>query len=303
MTHTLEADQEQPPLDAAGQPAAEEDGRRRGRWRHNLAGLIGAAILLLTVVVSVFARQIAPYGLNDQDLLNILHAPSSAHLLGTDELGRDVLSRVIYGGREALLVTVLAVVLAVLAGFGLGVTAALARGWVDNLLGRLADIQLSIPAILLALVVLALAGSSTPLLVVVLALSSWVLVFRVARAQARNIAAQPYVEAARLAGAGTRAVIRRHVLPGTLPLAIVASALSFSSVLILEASLGFLGLGVQPPNADWGEMIATGQSHLAIAWWASLSPGIALVLVLIGVQLCADWLAQRFSIKGLGDRR
>jgi peptide/nickel transport system permease protein len=303
MTHTLETGQQQPPLGAAQQPADSDEGRPRGRWRRNLPGLIGAAILLTAVVVSVFARQIAPYGLNDQDLLNILHPPSGAHLLGTDELGRDVLSRVIYGGREALFVTVLAVVFSVAGGFALGVTAALAGGWVDNLMGRLADIQLSIPAILLALVVLALAGSSLPLLIVVLALSSWVLVFRVVRAQARTIAAQPYVEAARLAGANTRAVIRRHVLPGTLPLAIVAAALNFSTVLILEASLGFLGLGVQPPNADWGEMIATGQSHLAIAWWASLSPGIALVLVLIGVQLCADWLAQRFSIKGLGDRR
>lgn len=274
----------------------------RHSWRRNVAGLAGAAILLAAVVVSVFAKQIAPDPVNAQDLFAILHGPSSRHLLGTDELGRDVLSRVIYGGREALLVTLLAVAVSVTVGFVLGVTAALAGGWVDNLLGRLADIQLAIPAILLALVVLALAGSSLPLLVVVLALSSWVLVFRVVRAQARTIATQPFVEAARLAGAGTWAVVRRHVLPGVAPLVIVSAALNFSAVLILEASLGFLGLGVQPPAADWGEMIAFGQAHLAIAWWASIPPGLALIAVLVGVQLSADWLAQRFSIKGLGGR-
>jgi peptide/nickel transport system permease protein len=304
VTNLVAADRDRSsgrPAPGAPSGAGQRDGRRP--WWRNLTGAVGGAILLAAAAVSIFAPQIAPYGLNDQDLTDILAPPSGAHLLGTDELGRDVLSRVIYGGREALFVTVLAVAIAVTIGFTLGVTAALARSWVDTLIGRLADIQLSVPAILLALVVLALAGSSTPLLIAVLALSSWVVIFRVVRSQARTIAGQAYVEAARLSGAGTRAIIRRHVLPGTLPLLVVTAALTFSGVLIVESTLGYLGLGVQPPNADWGEMIYDGQAHLAIAWWVSLSPGAALVIVIIGMQLFADWLAERFSITALGNRR
>jgi peptide/nickel transport system permease protein len=297
MTATLSALGTDSGPDPAG-ASPQQTGQSGVTWRGALAGWVGIAILTVTAVVTIFAPLIAPYGSNDQNLLGILKAPSAVHPFGTDELGRDVLTRVIYGGREALLITVLATAAGVLLGVALGMWTALSRRWTDNVVGRLADVQLALPSILLALVVLSFSGSNPVSLVVVLALGVWVLVFRVVRAHARSVAAQPFVEAARLAGAGTWQVVRRHVLPATLPLVAVATALSFSTVLLAESSLSFLGLGVQPPTPDWGNMVAEGQTTLDGAWWVSIFPGLAIVFVIIGVQLTADYLAERFSISG-----
>ncbi|MCW2643860.1 MAG: binding-protein-dependent transport system inner rane component [Dactylosporangium sp.] len=273
------------------------------RRRRSVAGIVGVTIVAGTALFTVLAPLIAPAGPDDQDLARILQPPSwSGNLLGTDRLGRDVLTRVLYGGREALLITVLAVLISVAVGVGLGFVAGLAGRWVDNLIGRLADIQLAIPSVLLALVVLAFAGGGTVPLVVVLTVGSWVLNFRVVRTHAAATAAQPFIEAARLAGAGTTQVIRRHILPATLPLVAVSITLNFSAVLLLESSLGFLGLGVQPPTPDWGQMVASGQAQLASAWWVSLAPGLALITVIVGVQLVGDWLAERFSVADLVKR-
>jgi len=265
-------------------------------------GLVGAVLLAGIAATTLAAPLIVPHDPLAQDLTALLRPPlSPGHLLGTDQLGRDVLSRIIHGGRVALGVSVLATAVAATAGVLLGVVAALGGRWWDHTLGRLADIQLAVPGILLALVVLAFAGSGTVQLVVVLALGSWVLNFRIARVHAANVAAQPYIEAARLAGAGTAAVVRRHVVPALAPLVLVTGTLTFSTVLLLESSLGFLGLGVQPPTPDWGEMVASGQAQLAGAWWVSIFPGIALVAVIVAVQLVGDRLAERFSVGGEAD--
>lgn len=267
-----------------------------------LSGILGLSILAVAAAGTVLAPWIAPGGPDGEDLTRMLQPPSAGAVLGTDELGRDVLTRVLYGGREALFVTVLAVAFGVALGFTLGFASALAGRWADNLIGRLADVQLSIPALLLAMVALAFAGAGTALLVGVLALSAWVLIFRVVRAQARIVSKQLYVDAARIGGAGALQVVRRHILPGTAPLVLVSASSTFSAVLLLESSLGFLGLGVQPPAADWGQMVAEGQAHLTTAWWVSVAPGVALVLVIIGVQLTTDWLAQRWSVAGTAAR-
>jgi peptide/nickel transport system permease protein len=267
--------------------------------RRPVYGLVGAVLLALIAVTTLAAPLIVPHDPLAQDLTALLRPPlSPGHLLGTDQLGRDVLSRIVHGGRVALGVSVLATAVAAVAGVLLGVVAALGGRWWDHTLGRLADVQLAVPGILLALVVLAFAGSGTVQLVVVLALGSWVLNFRIARVHAAHVAAQPYIEAARLAGAGTTAVVRRHIAPALAPLVLVSGTLTFSSVLLLESSLGFLGLGVQPPTPDWGEMVASGQAQLAGAWWVSIFPGIALVAVIVAVQLVGDRLAERFSVGG-----
>jgi peptide/nickel transport system permease protein len=244
---------------------------------------------------------LAPGGYDAQDVTQRFAAPTwfGAHPFGTDELGRDVLVRVLYGGRPALGVSSVAAVLATLLGVTLSLLAVLGGRFWDGLLGRVADVQLAIPSILLALVVLGFAGNGFIPLVGVLAVGAWVLTFRILRAHTASVVALPYIEAARLSGAGTFSLLRRHVLPASLPLLIVAFTLNFSSVLILESSLGYLGLGVQLPQPDWGQMVATGQSQLAGAWWMSLIPGAVIVATVVSLQVLGDRLADHLS---LGER-
>ncbi|MEU6831141.1 ABC transporter permease [Nocardia beijingensis] len=268
-----------------------------------VAGLAGAALLTLLLVVSLLAPLLAPHGPLDQDLGAVLRPPSGEHWFGTDELGRDVFSRVLYGGRIGLAVTVLAAVLAAVFGLVLGLLGALFGGWVDTIAGRLADVQLAIPTIVLALVILSFVGNSLPPLVAVLVSGSWVLTFRVIRGHAQSVVHRPFIEAARLSGATRRDIAVRHLLPSVLPLFTVAFTLNASAILLLESSLGFLGLGVQPPAPDWGAMVAGGQARLDNAAWVALFPGAALILAIVGFQLSGDALAERFAAGPRGDRR
>jgi peptide/nickel transport system permease protein len=271
------------------------------RRRRSAGGAVAAAtFLVLLIAAVVLAPVLAPGGYDAQDVVVRYTAPSwiATHPLGTDEVGRDVLVRILYGGRPALGISSVAAVLATLFGVSLALLAALGgRAW-DGLLGRAADVQLAIPSILLALVVLGFVGNGFLPLVAVLAIGAWVLTFRIVRAHAAGIVALPYIEAARLSGAGTLDLLRRHVLPACLPLLIVALTLNFSSVLILESSLGYLGLGVQPPQPDWGQLVASGQAQLAGAWWMSLLPGAVIVLTVVSLQVLGDRLADRFSLGG-----
>lgn len=262
-------------------------------------GWVGAAIVAMIAVVSLAAPLLAPHDPLSVDVSAILQGPSGAHPLGTDEAGRDVLSRVVHGGRIALLVALAAVLLATAIGVALGVAAGMTKGVADSVLSRVAEVHLALPAIVLTLVVLAFLGSGPVTLVLVLAATAWPLPFRLVRAHVLSTTAKPFVEAARVSGASPLDVARRHLLPSVLPLAIVAATLSFSYVLLLEASLSFLGLGVQPPTPDWGQMVQTGQAQLGGAWWIATSPGVALLVLLLGVQLLGDALAERLSVDGL----
>jgi peptide/nickel transport system permease protein len=281
--------------EAAAEPAA---AARRRRWARR-GGTLAAGIVLGAIVTGVLlAPVIAPEGYDAQRVVDSYAAPTwfGAHPLGTDSLGRDTLTRVLYGGRPALAVSAVAAVLATAVGLGLALLAVLGGRWWDGLLGRLADVQLAIPSILLALVVLAFAGSGTVPLVTVLAVGGWVLTFRIMRAHTARVVALPYIEAARLSGAGTASLLRRHVLPASAPLLSVGLTLNFSSVLILESSLGYLGLGVQPPQPDWGQLVASGQAQLAGAWWISIVPGGFIVATVVAVQVLGDRLADRLSV-------
>lgn len=267
---------------------------RPARRRLGATGVVGAVLLTLVVAVTLLGPLVVADPLA-QDFTAILHPPSGSHLLGTDELGRDLLSRVVSGGRSALAVTAVASAVAAVLGVGLAVAGALFGGLVDAVAGRLADVQLAVPSIVLAIVILSFVGNSFVPLVTVLVLGAWVLTFRVVRGHARAVVRQPYVEAARVAGAGPGAVAWRHLLPSVLPLLVVAVTLSASAVLLLESSLGFLGLGVQPPQPDWGQMVAAGQSRLATAAWLSVFPGLALIVTVVALQLLGDGLAERFG--------
>ncbi|GAA4776876.1 ABC transporter permease [Microbacterium gilvum] len=264
------------------------------RRRLGASGAAGAVALAVVVAVTLAAPWIAPDPLA-QDFTAILQAPSAAHPFGTDELGRDQLARVLHGGRTALGVTAVASIIASVFGLVLALAGALVGGWVDAVGGRLADVQLAVPSIVLAIVILSFVGNSFAPLVLVLVLGAWVLTFRVVRGHARAVVAQPFIEAARVSGAGRLALAWRHVLPSVLPLFFVALTLSGSAVLLLEASLGFLGLGVQPPEPDWGQMVASGQARLSAAPWLSVFPGLALIVTIVALQLLGDGLAERFG--------
>lgn len=259
------------------------------------AGWTGA--ILVTGIAAV--TLLAPVLVGDplaQDFTAVLKPPSAAHPFGTDELGRDLLARVVHGGRTALSITVVAAAIAATLGLALALLGALFGGWADQLASRVADVQLAIPAIVLAIVILSFVGNSFVPIVTVLVLGSWLLTFRVIRSQARAVIRQPYIEAARVSGAGPAVIARRHLLPSVLPLFFVALTLSASSALLLESGLGFLGLGVQPPQPDWGQMVAVGQSRLGIAPWLSLFPGVVLVITIVGFQLLGDGLAERAQL-------
>jgi peptide/nickel transport system permease protein len=276
--------------------------RRRRWWSATLPAI---AALVLTVIVGsvLLAHVIAPGGYNAQNITASYLAPtwfSGAHPLGTDDLGRDMLARLVYGGRPALGISSVAALLATALGLALALVSVMGGRFWDGLFGRLADVQLAIPAVLLALIVLAFAGSGLVPIIVVLTVGGWVLTFRIVRVHASRIIALPYIEAARLSGARSWALLRRHVIPATLPLLVVALTLNFSSILILESSLAYLGLGVQPPQPDWGQMVAEGQAQLNGAYWLSIFPGILIVLTVVSVQILGDRIADHFSLTEMG---
>lgn len=261
------------------------------RKRLPTKGIVGGAMFLAIVLVSLLAFAVAPHDPLKQDLLKILKPPSPAFWLGTDNLGRDVLSRLLFGGQHLLAVMFVSTLATSLVGLALGVLAGLGGGRLDMLLGRLADVQLSLPTMLLVLTVLTFTGNSLPMLVLILIVSSWVLTFRVTRSRVISILAQPYIEAARLCGAAGWQLFRRHLLPGVLPVFLVSLTLNASAIVALASNVGFLGLGVQPPTPDWGHMVSSGQARISISPWLSLLPGAALVTLLFSLQLIGDALA------------
>ncbi|MET7421112.1 ABC transporter permease [Dactylosporangium sp. NPDC005555] len=265
----------------------------RTRRTIGVAGWIGAGVLAAVVLVTLFAPLLVGDPL-EQDFTVILRAPSHAHPFGTDDLGRDVLTRTVFGGRTGLALTAVAAAVASVLGLSLALLGALYGGWIDGLTARLADIQLAVPSIVLAIVVLSFIGNSFVPIVVVLVLGSWVLTFRVIRGHARAVVQQQYIEAARVAGAGRGAIAWRHLIPSVLPLFFVAVTLSAASALLLESSLGFLGLGVQPPEPDWGQMVAAGRDTLSTSPWIAVFPGLVVVVTAVALQLLGDGLAERF---------
>lgn len=245
----------------------------------------------------VFAPYIAPYDPMAQDLLNRRQPPSLEHLMGTDHLGRDVFSRVLYGARPPMLVGALAVVLAVTIGSIAGMLAGYKGGWVDSLLSRAADVQMSIPALILALLILALFGSSITNVIIVIALEFWPMHFRVVRTKVQGMRNMAYINIAELFGMSDAKILFRHVAPSVIPLLYVTASYNFVGAVLAEVGLSFLGLGMPPGTPDWGVMISEGQTYLATTWWAVFGPGIPLVLLLWSVQNLGDWGAQ-YAHKG-----
>ncbi len=253
------------------------------------AAMIGFAIVALNLFAAAFAPWIAPHG--QADLVGeIWGSPSREAWLGHDNLGRDMVSRLVHGARTTISIALVTTSLSFLLGGSLGFLAAVAGGWFDTLLSRLVDVVMSIPTLIFALVVLPVLGTSVPVLIGTIAVLDATRVFRVSRAVAMGIAAMDYVEAARLRGEGPGWIMRREILPAALPPLIAEFGLRFCFAFLFIAALSFLGLGIQPPFADWGGMVRDNAAAINLGGLAPLLPAAAIALLTIGVNLIVDWL-------------
>lgn len=270
---------------------------RRSGW----LGLLGATLLVVLVLLAIFGPWLDLPDPTRTNLRARMVAPTlswfslGAHPLGTDQLGRDILSRIIAGSRVTLMVAGAAVLLGGVLGTLLGLVSGYFGGWVDRILMRLVDIQLALPLMLLALMVVAALGPSLRNLVGVLALVSWVRYARIVRGQVLAVREREFVQSARAIGASHARIILRHILPNVLTPALVVATLELARVIVLEAGLSFLGLGIQPPDPSWGRMLADGRTYISSAWWIITFPGLALMLTVLAVNLLGDWLRDFFD--------
>lgn len=258
--------------------------------------VIGLCLLLFVVTSALLAPVLAPHDPSEQSLSNRLQPPAwmeggnPEHLLGTDHLGRDILSRVIYGARVSILVAIVAVALSGTLGTLLGLAAGYWRGRLDALIMLLADVQLAFPFILLALAVMSVLGTGLRNVIIVLGVTGWVVYGRLIRAEVMALREKEYVEAARALGQKDRKIIMRHILPNIMPSVIVMASLRIANMIIAESSLTFMGLGVEPHIPTWGSMLADGRGYITTAWWLATFPGLAIMLTVLGVNLVGDWL-------------
>ena len=257
-------------------------------FRGNVTGMIGLTILVAFALLALFAPLIAPYDPLQQSLATTLQAPSWQHLAGTDELGRDVLSRLIYGSRTTLLIVVSVTLLVAPIGMLVGIVSGYAGGLTDVVLMRIVDIFLAFPSLVLALAFVAALGAGLENAVLAIALTGWPSIARLARAETLSIRSADFISAAKLYGASPVRILLRHIAPLCLPSIIVRLTLSMAAVILTAAGLGFLGLGAQPPMAEWGTMISTGRKVMIDHWWVAAFPGIAILLTSLSFNLVGD---------------
>lgn len=271
----------------------EQDGVReklRRMARQNKLAAFSAVLIALVLLLAAFAPLIAPYGEAEQDVLARLQPPSAAHWFGTDELGRDVLSRILYGSRLSLAIGILPSVISLVIGIVLGLLAGYFGGWADYVIMRLADVMLSVPSLLLAMVVMYTLGSSTVNLFVALSMVGWASVARVVRSQTLSLKESEYVEAAQSIGVSRFNIMRRHILPNCVPSLIVLFTLNVPAAILSESSLSFLGIGAQPPAASWGLMVNQSKQFLFTQPWLALAPCVAIMVVVLAFNFLGDGL-------------
>ncbi|MBQ1365642.1 MAG: ABC transporter permease [Clostridia bacterium] len=258
--------------------------------RANKLSLVSLIVIFLLILFSILAPWLTPYGEADMDLMHRLSPPSAEHLLGTDEAGRDVLTRLLYGSRVSLMVGIVPTLLSMVIGAVLGVTAGYLGGAVDSIIMRLADIVLAFPSMLLAMVIMYTLGDGLFNVFLTLTLMNWGTVARIARAETLKLKTIDYVEAARSIGMSKGRIIMRHILPNCIPTLIVLFTLNVPSAILTESALSFLGLGIQPPSASWGLMVNTGRQYLFNAPWLSFAPSGAIMLAVLSFNFLGDGL-------------
>ena len=268
--------------------------RRLASRRTALFGLVVVLVVALTAVASPL---ISPFDPVEQDLGDLRLKPPGfrdaagrVHPLGTDHLGRDLLARVVYGSRPALLVGFAAVVISGVIGMAAGLIAGYFGGRLDDVLMRLADIQLAFPFILLAIAVIGVLGPSLTTIIVVIGVSSWVVYARIVRSAVLSLREREFVQAALALGSGDGRIVLRHILPNALTPWLVVATLDMARVIVIESALSFLGLGVQPPTPTWGGMLADGRVYISTAWWLATFPGLAILVTVLGINLFGDGL-------------
>lgn len=270
--------------------------------RKSKTGMAGAVIILLILLTAMLAPVLAPHDPAAIDVAQMLAPPfwmsggSAEHLLGTDNLGRDILSRIVYGAQISLLVGGCAVLVAGMIGVTLGVICGFyGGGWFDTVIMRIVDAQLAIPGILLMLVIVGIFGPSLLMIIVVIGLTDWVSYTRLIRGEVLGIRQLDFIRAARSLGTKDRLIMFRHIFPNIFGTLVVISTLSVGTAIISEASLSFLGLGIQPPTVSWGYMLNEGKDYLATSWWLATFPGIAITLTVLGIIFLGDWLRDLFD--------
>jgi peptide/nickel transport system permease protein len=273
------------------------DGKQRSsiqqfgiRFRRNRLAIAGGMIVLSIVVIALFAPILSPYDPSFIDVETILIGPTQGHPLGTDELGRDVLSRMIWGSRISLMVGFVAVGISILIGILIGAVSGYYGGWVDDVLMQFVDIMLSIPTFFLILAVIAFVGPNIWNVMIVIGVTSWMGVARLVRGQFLALNEMDYVTAARALGAKDGRMIFFHILPNAMSPVYVSAILGVAGAILIESALSFLGLGVQPPTPSWGIIIASGKDMIEIAWWLTLFPGLAILITVLGYNLLGEGL-------------
>jgi peptide/nickel transport system permease protein len=259
--------------------------------------LFGLVVVLVVVLTAAAAPLLSPFDPTEQDLGDLRLKPpgfrdagGQLHPLGTDHLGRDLLARVIYGARPALLVGFAAVTISGVIGMAAGLVAGYFGGRLDDVLMRLADVQLAFPFILLAIAVIGVLGPSLATIIVVIGVSSWVVYARIVRSAVLSLREREFVQAAHALGGGDGRILVRHILPNALTPWLVVATLDMARVIVIESALSFLGLGVQPPTPTWGGMLADGRVYLSTAWWLATFPGLAILVTVLGINLFGDGL-------------
>jgi peptide/nickel transport system permease protein len=258
-------------------------------WR-NPVTVVSLGVLGIVAFVAVAANWIAPFGVNDVDVPSALQPPSSEHWFGTDELGRDVLSRVLVATQASMRVAVVSVVFAVVVGVAVGLVAGYRGGWVDTVFMRVIDVMFAIPVLLLALAIVAILGPGTTTTILAIGIVYTPIFARVARASTLSVRVEPYVQISRAMGTGDLYILGRHIVPNIAGPLIVQTSLSLAFAILSEAALSFLGLGIQPPQPSLGRMIFDSQGFVTMAWWMAVFPGAAIFVIVLAFNLVGDGL-------------
>jgi peptide/nickel transport system permease protein len=283
------------PETAAGEPLPSAGGlpSRRRFWRvfaQNRLAVAGLVVLALILLASLLGPVVSPYDSTAQDVINRLQPPSWEHPMGTDELGRDSMTRILEGGRLSLLIGALAALAAVLIGVVIGAVAGVFGRWVDSILMRTVDLALSIPDLFVLILASALLGPSVGTMILIISLVRWMNVARLVRGSFLSLREREFVEAARAVGVGRFRLVRRHLLPNSLSPVIVAATLAVASGIIAESTLSFLGLGIQPPASSWGSILRNAQAEIFTSPWMAVFPGVMIFLTVIAINFVGDGL-------------
>jgi peptide/nickel transport system permease protein len=260
------------------------------RFKKNKLALAGGVVVIILFLITIFADVLSPYDPSDIDRKHILEPPSRSHPLGTDDLGRDLLSRMIFGSRISLSVGFVAVGIATLIGMILGALSGYYGGWTDRIIMRIIDVMLSIPTFFLILAVIAFIGPSIWNIMTVIGLTSWMGVARLVRAEFLSLKEREFVLAVKALGASDMRIIFKHIMVNSMSPVFVSAVLGVASAILVESALSFLGIGIQPPIPSWGNILTLGKDNIEIAWWLSVFPGIAILITVLSYNLVGEGL-------------